>query len=64
MNNYEDGTVEDMTEENCADLEFVGRPVTKPDMASKLAALIRLITGIFNFIRMLFTGEINLSLNK
>lgn len=60
VNSYEEGSVEDMTEENCGDLEFVGRPVAEPDIASKLAALIRLITGFFNLIRMIITGKISL----
>jgi len=57
VNSYDTKAVEDMTEENCADLEFVSRAEEKPDMMTKLASLLRFVTMIFKFITMLISGK-------
>lgn len=56
INNYDANprTVETMTEDNCADLEFMGRPEEKPTKTSIFASFIRFITSIINFFKNLF----------
>lgn len=50
MNDYETLTVSDMTADNCADLEFVTKPVEAPTLQSKLASLMRFLTVFFKMI--------------
>ncbi len=57
INDYDAMTVEDMTEENCADLEFINRAEEKPDLMTKLASLMRFITMFFKVITMLIRGS-------
>lgn len=60
INDYDAITVEDMTEENCADLEFINRPEPEPDLMSKLASLMRFVTTFFKFIIALINGTFTL----
>ncbi len=58
---YETKTASPMTEENCADLDFVTRPVEKPTTETRLNAFMRFFTMILNFFTKLFKGELDFS---
>ena len=48
-----------MTEENCADYEYMGAPVEEPTVKTKLASLMNFLTSMLNFFAKLFKGEIS-----
>ena len=50
-----------MTEDNCADLDFMTRAEVEPTTATKLSALMRFFTMILNFLTKLFNGKIDFS---
>ena len=50
-----------MTEDNCADLDFMTRAETEPTTATRLASLMRFFTMILNFFTKLFNGELDFS---
>ncbi len=52
-------TWSEMTEDNCEDYDFIVEVETEPTLATKLAAGLRFLTMIFNFIAKLFSGEIS-----
>ncbi len=58
---YETLTMTEMTEENCADYDFITRPVEKPTTATRLSAFMRFFTMILNFITKFFKGELDFS---
>ena len=47
VNDYAAGTVEPMTSENCADLEFISRPTPEPTFATRVQAFAALVKVIF-----------------
>ena len=56
---YETGSWEEMTQENCGDLEFITRAEKEPTTETRLAAGLRFFTMILNFIVKLFKGEVS-----
>ncbi len=58
---YATESMTQMTEENCADYEFITRPVEKPTTETRLGAFMRFFTMILNFITKLFKGELDFS---
>lgn len=61
VNDYETLTVTEMTEENCADIDFISSAEKNPTLQTKLASLMKWFTVIINFISKLFKGEIKLA---
>ena len=47
VNDYAAGTVEPMTSENCADLEFISRPMPEPTFLTRVQAFAALVKVIF-----------------
>ena len=54
---YDTKTMSNMTEENCADYEWITRPVEEPTTATRISAFMRFFTMILNFLTRLFNGE-------
>lgn len=50
-----------MTEDNCADYEWITRPVEEPTTATRLSAFMRFFTLILNFFTKLFNGTLDFS---
>lgn len=61
INDYKTGTVSDMTEDNCADIDFISKPEEEPTTASRLASLIRFLTVVIDVLVKLFNGELDFS---
>ena len=57
---YETLTASTMTEDNCADYEWITRPVEEPTTESIFVAAMRWFTMLFKIIGMLLRGEISL----
>ena len=55
---YETLTATKMTEDNCADYEWITRPVEEPTTETRLVSLMRFFTMILNFFTRLFNGEL------
>ena len=55
---YNTLTATTMTEDNCADYEWITRPVDEPTTETRLVALMRFFTMILNFFTRLFNGEL------
>lgn len=49
-----------MTEDNCADYDYMGAPVEEPTLQTKLASLINFLRTMLDFIVKLFKGEVSL----
>ena len=49
-----------MTEDNCADYDYMGTPVEEPTLQTKLASLINFLRTMIDFIVKLFKGEVSL----
>ncbi len=47
VNDYSTNTVSDMTEDNCADIDFISRPTAEPTLVTKLMSLFRWIASLF-----------------
>lgn len=58
---YETLTATKMTEDNCADYEWITRPVEEPTTATRMSAFMRFFTMILNFLTKLFNGTIDFS---
>lgn len=58
---YETLTASVMTEENCADYEWITRPVEEPTTETRLGAFMRFFTLILNFFTKLFNGTLDFS---
>ena len=58
---YETLTASPMTEDNCAEYEFITRPVEAPTTATRMSAFMRFFTMILNFFTKLFKGELDFS---
>ena len=54
---YETLTASTMSEDNCADYEWITRPVEEPTTATRVSAFMRFFTMILNFLTRLFNGE-------
>ncbi len=59
MYDEETGEWSEMTEDNCADLDFMSSATEKPTLQTKLAALLRFITALISLITKLINGEIS-----
>ncbi|MBQ7296551.1 MAG: hypothetical protein IJW86_10260 [Clostridia bacterium] len=53
-----------MTEDDCADYEWLSTPVEEPTTESRIVSLMRWLTTIFNLISMLIKGEISFNAFK
>ena len=58
---YETMKLSKMTEDNCADYEWITRPVEEPTTATRLSAFMRFFTLILNFFTKLFNGTLDFS---
>ena len=58
---YETLTASKMTEDNCADYEWITRPVEEPTTATRMSAFMRFFTMILNFFTKLLNGEFSFS---
>ena len=58
---YETLTATKMTEDNCADYEWITRPIEEPTTETRLVAFMRFFTMIFDFIKKFFRGELSFS---
>lgn len=58
---YETLTATKMTEDNCADYEWITRPVEEPTTATRMSAFMRFFTMILNFFTKLLNGEFSFS---
>jgi hypothetical protein len=58
---YETMAAAKMTEDNCADYEWITRPVEEPTTATRMSAFMRFFTMILNFFTKLFSGELSFS---
>ncbi len=56
VNDYATKTVSEMTEENCADLDFIGLPEETPSTVTKIMSLIRLVTVILRLLTQLLNS--------
>ncbi len=52
-----------MTEDNCADFEFMSQVTEKPTLTTRLTALMRFLSSLFKFFTKLISGEISLGKN-
>lgn len=50
-----------MTEDNCADYEWITRTIEKPTTETRMSAFMRFFTMILNFITKFFKGELDFS---
>lgn len=58
---YETMKATKMTEDNCADLEFITRPTEKPTTETRLVSFMRFFTMILEFFTKLFKGTLDFS---
>ncbi len=58
---YETLTASKMTEDNCADYEWITRPTEEPTTETRLVSFMRFFTMIFDFIAKFFRGELDFS---
>lgn len=49
-----------MTEDNCADFDFLSEPTEKPTLETKLMSLLRFLTSIFKILAKIISGELSL----
>ena len=58
---YDTDKASNMTEDNCAEYEWITRPVEKPTTETRLVSFMRFFTMIMEFFTKLFNGEFKLS---
>lgn len=58
---YETLTASTMTEDNCAEYEWISRPVEEPTTETRLVSFMRFFTMIIDFFTKLFKGELDFS---
>lgn len=58
---YDTGKMSNMTEDNCADYEFINRPTEEPTTETRLVSFMRFFTLILNFLTKLFNGTLDFS---
>ncbi len=61
MYDYNTETASNMTEDNCADYEWLTNAVEKPTTETRLVSFMRFFTMILNFFTKLFKGEFDFS---
>ena len=58
---YNTKTMTAMTEDNCAEYDFITKPVEEPTTETRLGSFMRFFTLILNFLTKLFKGELDFS---
>ena len=58
---YDTEKASNMTEDNCAEYEWITRPVEKPTTETRVVSFMRFFTMIMEFFTKLFNGELKLS---
>lgn len=58
---YNTQKMSNMTEDNCADYEFIHSSVEEPTTETRLVSFMRFFTMILNFLKKIFTGDFNFS---
>lgn len=58
---YNTKTMTAMTEDNCAEYDFITKPVEEPTTETRLVSFMRFFTLILNFLTKLFKGELDFS---
>lgn len=58
---YDTDITSPMTEDNCADYEWIHQPVQEPTTETRLASFLRFFTMILNFFTSLFNGTLDFS---
>ena len=58
-NNYDTGVMTNMTEDNCADYDFITRPVEEPTTETRVVSFMRFFTMILEFFTKLFNGTLD-----
>lgn len=58
---YNTLTASNMTEDNCADYDFITRPVEEPTTETRVVSFMRFFTMILEFFRRLFSGNFDFS---
>ncbi len=56
---YDTDTASNMTEDNCADYEWITRPIEEPTTETRLVSFMRFFTMILEFFTKLFKGELD-----
>ena len=60
-NNYDTGVMTNMTADNCADYDFISRPVEEPTTETRVVSFMRFFTMIIEFFTKLFNGTLDFS---
>ena len=58
---YDTGKASNMTEDNCADYEWINKPVEEPTTETRLVSFMKFFTMILEFLTKLFKGELDFS---
>lgn len=58
---YDTDSVTPMTQDNCADYDWITKPVEEPTTETRLVSFMRFFTMILNFFTKLFKGELDFS---
>ena len=58
---YETAKATNMTEDNCADYEWINKPVEEPTTETRLVSFMKFFTMILEFLTKLFKGELDFS---
>ena len=58
---YKTRKTTNITEENCADYEWINKPVEEPTTETRLVSFMKFFTMILEFITKLFKGELDFS---
>ena len=58
-NNYDTGVMTNMTADNCADYDFITRPIEEPTTETRVVSFMRFFTMIMEFFTKLFNGTLD-----
>lgn len=58
---YDNATASKMTEDNCAEYEWITRPVEEPTTETRIVSFMRFLTLLLNFMTKLFNGTLDFS---
>ena len=58
---YDTKTASAMTEDNCADYDWITKPVDEPTTETRLVSFMKFFTMLLNFFTKLFSGEFSFS---
>ncbi len=58
---YDTNTMSNMTQDNCAEYDFITRPVEEPTTETRLVAFMRFFTMLLNFFTKLLNGTLDFS---